>query len=316
MSSGEEARLMVEGGRNDAKEISLAGRSTLMGRQSDNDVVVDEAGVSRRHAKIVETDGEYYLSDLSSTNGTFVNGKEISEDDYCLNDGDRIRVGTTTVSYVFRSRTAGTVRLRSSEGGQESPDGDEAGPARSADDGHTAQFPRSSDTEKTQQHASSVARDDLFEGPVRLIVQVRGGMGLMVTFTQQLGDLSDIRILRLVQNNGGGLDISLVVRQPVPLLLVLADLDGVAQVKATRRADAGHDAEGALVNVTLKDTTRPSLPAITLPESLAKQQARVAAGSSRQPTSSSPVAPTTCVYCKEPLEPRAAICPSCRRAQA
>ena len=66
----DEAILVAQGGLNDGELVPLG--HIKMGRLSDNDVVVREKGVSRIHAEIVETDTEYRLRDLSSTNGTFV----------------------------------------------------------------------------------------------------------------------------------------------------------------------------------------------------------------------------------------------------
>ena len=103
--------LVVEGGPNDRDEIPLSKPTTTLGRQAGNDVVVAEPGVSRQHAEIVEAGAGYYLRDLKSTNGTFVNSKRVADDDYLLRDGDSIRLGASTSHYVFRSPSANTLQI-------------------------------------------------------------------------------------------------------------------------------------------------------------------------------------------------------------
>ena len=98
MNLTDQVVLVVEGGPNDEEEIPLTGPVTSLGRQSSNDVVVAETGVSRQHAEILRVESGYNLRDLSSTNGTFVNSKKIEQGDYLLQDGDTIRLGASKVS--------------------------------------------------------------------------------------------------------------------------------------------------------------------------------------------------------------------------
>jgi hypothetical protein len=67
------------------------GASTNIGRTPDNQIVVPIKEVSRRHARIVLTDGAYVLKDLGSPNGTFVNGERITEQR--LQEGDKVTMG-------------------------------------------------------------------------------------------------------------------------------------------------------------------------------------------------------------------------------
>jgi diguanylate cyclase (GGDEF)-like protein len=67
----------------------------VIGRSPECAVHLPEEGVSRRHAQIEWRDHDVWLKDLDSTNGTFVNGVLAGE--HCLQDGDRIQVGVTTL---------------------------------------------------------------------------------------------------------------------------------------------------------------------------------------------------------------------------
>jgi len=68
------------------------GDKLTIGRLGDNDVALDEASVSSRHAEIVALDGAAVLRDLESTNGTFLNGEQITGE-HPLQQGDEIYFG-------------------------------------------------------------------------------------------------------------------------------------------------------------------------------------------------------------------------------
>lgn len=59
------------------KEIKLDKPAYTVGRKDDNDIVLDNATVSGHHCKLYEAGGTWFVEDLSSTNGTFVNGKKV-----------------------------------------------------------------------------------------------------------------------------------------------------------------------------------------------------------------------------------------------
>jgi hypothetical protein len=81
------ATVEVKGGE---RAVQLGPEPLLIGRDQQNDVVLDDTRVSRKHAEIRLRLGRYTLYDLQSTNGTYVNGRRIAE--VVLNDGDRISV--------------------------------------------------------------------------------------------------------------------------------------------------------------------------------------------------------------------------------
>jgi len=95
-----------------ATQVSLdvAGRSyqvkapvTVLGRGAEADVVVDDAGVSRRHAEVHADGGQLRVVDLGSTNGTFVDGERVGPQGAPLTDGSRITVGRTRIVVRFGS---------------------------------------------------------------------------------------------------------------------------------------------------------------------------------------------------------------------
>ncbi len=84
--------LFVELRPSEGERRSL-GDGTTVGRE-DCDVILDDEGVSRRHAVIRLTDSGLVIEDLGSSNGTFVNGERI-EKARSLSPGDEVRLGDT-----------------------------------------------------------------------------------------------------------------------------------------------------------------------------------------------------------------------------
>lgn len=81
------------------KELNLRpDSSTSFGRSQDNDVVLPDKSVSRQHATITFESGGFYLRDLQSQNGTYVDNQRINE--YLLRNGDRVQFGN--VQFTFR----------------------------------------------------------------------------------------------------------------------------------------------------------------------------------------------------------------------
>ncbi len=74
---------------------------TIVGRGDDADVVLDDPGVSRRHAEVrVTTDGPHlvaHIRDLGSTNGTFVDGDRVTGAE--LREGSSITLGRTRLTF-------------------------------------------------------------------------------------------------------------------------------------------------------------------------------------------------------------------------
>ena len=86
--------------------------ATRIGRLSDNDIVLEDAKVSRHHAVIIDTGSGFVISDLRSANGVEVGGKRI-RGSTPLADGDRIRIGL----HEFRFEAEPHVRWPASPSG-------------------------------------------------------------------------------------------------------------------------------------------------------------------------------------------------------
>lgn len=90
--------LLTENGPKAGTKYKLDSPKVVVGRHPECDVVVEVGAVSRHHAQFLEIGGQYYVEDLNSRNGTFVND-EIVRGRHRLHEGDRIKV--CDVSFRF-----------------------------------------------------------------------------------------------------------------------------------------------------------------------------------------------------------------------
>ncbi|HEX7478305.1 MAG TPA: GGDEF domain-containing protein [Polyangiales bacterium] len=74
-----------------------------IGRDRENDIVLDSDSVSRRHARIEHRDGRIYVTDLDSTNGTYVNDDPDPVSNCQLRKGDQVKIGDTIFKYLSGS---------------------------------------------------------------------------------------------------------------------------------------------------------------------------------------------------------------------
>jgi hypothetical protein len=99
--SDEGAALVIRaGGGRVGESFPLNAERMTIGRRPDSDIFLDDVTVSRDHALLVRRSGDYYLDDLGSLNGTYVNRHRIES--HRLEDGDELQVGKFKLTYISR----------------------------------------------------------------------------------------------------------------------------------------------------------------------------------------------------------------------
>lgn len=80
--------------------VALVTPETVMGREPQCHVTIPDSSVSSRHARVYQSDGEWYIEDLGSTNGTYVNERPLTHP-VLLRTGDKVAVGRS----ILEART-------------------------------------------------------------------------------------------------------------------------------------------------------------------------------------------------------------------
>lgn len=94
-------KLLIQLADGSVEEHVLTGQTTSIGRQPGNDIVLATSAVSRYHAQIIVSQGQVFVVDLETVNGTFVNDQLVAPDTPIpLNTGDEIVVGDVRVIFV------------------------------------------------------------------------------------------------------------------------------------------------------------------------------------------------------------------------
>src|SRR6266446_2842266 len=78
-------------GANQGSTVELVGDKIILGRNQDCTIVLNVPAVSREHAVIRRIQGKFYIEDMKSRNGTFVNNKEVTTRSL-LKDSDKIKI--------------------------------------------------------------------------------------------------------------------------------------------------------------------------------------------------------------------------------
>src|SRR5262245_47812752 len=87
-------RLVIKRGPDAGRQFPLAPDCTLVGRQPDAAIYLPPKAVSRQHAHILCEDGQFFVEDLESANGTFLNGKRLAPHMRVpLTDKDHLQIG-------------------------------------------------------------------------------------------------------------------------------------------------------------------------------------------------------------------------------
>jgi two-component system cell cycle response regulator len=89
------AHLIVLAGTSLGQMFRVEQSETVIGRGADASIRIEDDGVSRKHARVVQQGDQVWIEDLESANGTFVNDGRV--DRHLLRDGDKIQMGSTTI---------------------------------------------------------------------------------------------------------------------------------------------------------------------------------------------------------------------------
>jgi len=96
-------QLVMHSGPTPGKTFPLDGDVLTIGREASNQIAINDAEISRKHSQLVLQGGKYVLTDLGSTNGTFVNGQRVTGQ-HVLQPGEVISLGEQ-ISLLFESVT-------------------------------------------------------------------------------------------------------------------------------------------------------------------------------------------------------------------
>src|ERR1051325_7009678 len=92
------ARLVAISGPLSGEVLPLSENDVSIGRDPSNDICLADLALSRAHCSIVFEEGAWHIRDRHSSNGTFVNGSQVT--DHTLNNRDRIELGEAGFLFV------------------------------------------------------------------------------------------------------------------------------------------------------------------------------------------------------------------------
>lgn len=92
------ANLVVRQGTQAGMSFPILGNQAVIGREEGVDIVLQDPESSRRHTRVSWQMGQFVIEDLGSTNGTFVNGVQITSPQI-LNSGDSVGIGQTVLVF-------------------------------------------------------------------------------------------------------------------------------------------------------------------------------------------------------------------------
>lgn len=90
--------LAATAGPGKGKQWQLRAEKVLVGREQPAEVIIDDPAASRRHAQVYKKNGRWFLRDLDSTNGTYLDGP-LRGTERILWDGDVFRIGDWEITF-------------------------------------------------------------------------------------------------------------------------------------------------------------------------------------------------------------------------
>jgi len=94
------ALIVRSGGGRSGETFHPEGERTTIGRSPDCEIFLDDVTVSRKHAVLVRRDAAFFVEDLGSLNGTFLNRRRIESGE--LADGDELQIGKYRLTFLQR----------------------------------------------------------------------------------------------------------------------------------------------------------------------------------------------------------------------
>lgn len=98
------ALLIALNGPNLGARFLLNADEVTVGRSPSADIFLDDVTVSRKHANFIRRDGKFFVKDLNSLNGTYVNLQQVEEAQ--LSEGDEVRIGKYQLTFYLSRQEA------------------------------------------------------------------------------------------------------------------------------------------------------------------------------------------------------------------
>jgi pSer/pThr/pTyr-binding forkhead associated (FHA) protein/MFS family permease len=109
------ARLIIRMPDGGERDVALASDVCSIGKTPENEVVISDGAISRKHAVLERREDRFFIKDLASLNGTFVNGQRLGEAEQELNDRDEVMIGRTRALFLLTPDISQIETLESSQ---------------------------------------------------------------------------------------------------------------------------------------------------------------------------------------------------------
>jgi serine phosphatase RsbU (regulator of sigma subunit) len=175
----------------DKQFYELTGDEMIVGRDQFCDIVLRKHTVSRQHARIVRASDGYYIEDLSSLNGTYLNGRRL-EGRTLIKDQDRIHV--YEVVTVFHEASPDEVRAALADTLDGAPRGPDAEPLPEelADQGQSSARTMLSHPQAAAAAAADPSSQARFRAALKISVDLEGGVEIDEILPKILDSLFDM----------------------------------------------------------------------------------------------------------------------------